>query len=90
VKKADWLLHHADAPAHTSLIVREFLTKNNITTIPHPAHSLDLAPRNFYAFPKMKLRLKGRRFISIDEIQAKPQQVLNMLMPADFNECFQK
>jgi hypothetical protein len=37
-------------------------------------------------FPKMKLRLKGQRFISIEEIQAKPQQVLNMLTLADLNE----
>jgi hypothetical protein len=37
----------------------------------------------------MKLRLKGRRFVSIKEIQAKSQQVLNTLTPADFNECFQ-
>jgi len=41
-------------------------------------------------FPKIKLRLKGRRFVSIEEIQAESQQVLNMLTPADFNECFQK
>jgi hypothetical protein len=36
----------------------------------------------------MKLRLKRRRFVSIEEIQAKSQQVLNTLTPADFNECF--
>ena len=37
----------------------------------------------------MKLRLKGQRFVSIEEIQAKSQQVLNTLTPADFTECFQ-
>ena len=26
-KNGDWLLHHDNAPAHTSLVVREFLTK---------------------------------------------------------------
>jgi len=41
-------------------------------------------------FPKIKLRLKGRRFVSIEEIQAESQQVLNTPMPAGFNECFQK
>jgi hypothetical protein len=34
--------------------------------------------------------MKGRRFVSTEEIQAELQQVLNMLRPADFNECFQK
>ena len=38
----------------------------------------------------MKLRLKGQRFASIEEIQAKSQQVLNTLTPADFSDCFQK
>jgi hypothetical protein len=36
-KNENWLFHHDNAPAHTSLVVREFLTKNNVTTVPHPA-----------------------------------------------------
>jgi len=89
-KNGNWLLHHDNAPAHISLVVREFLTKNNVSTVPHPAYSPDLAPCNFYVFPKMKLRLKGRRFASIEEIQAESQQILNTLTPADFSECFLK
>jgi hypothetical protein len=84
------LLLHDSAPAHTSLVVRGFMTKNNMTTVRHPAYSTDLALCNFCVFPKMKLWLKGRRFISIEEIQAESQQVLNTLTSADFNECFQK
>ena len=61
-----------------------------MTTVPHPAYSPELAPCDFYVFPKMKLRLKGRCFVSIEEIQAESQQVLNTLTLADFNECFQK
>ena len=37
----------------------------------------------------MKLRLKGRRFASIEEVQAESQQILNTLTPAYFNEWFQ-
>jgi histone-lysine N-methyltransferase SETMAR len=78
-KNGDWLLHHDNASLHTSLDVREFLTKNNMTTVPHPAYSPDLAPCDFYVFPKMKLWLKGWRFVSIEDIQAESQQVLNTL-----------
>jgi hypothetical protein len=35
-KKNNWFLHHEKAPAHTSLVVRQFLTSKNITVIPHP------------------------------------------------------
>jgi hypothetical protein len=39
--------------------------------IPHPPHFPDLAPCEFFLFPKMKLKLKGLRFDTIiDEIQA--------------------
>ena len=61
-----------------------------MTTVPHPANSPDLAPCDFYMFPKMKLQLKGQCFVSIEEIQAELKQVLNTLTPADFSECFQK
>ena len=32
-------------------------------------HSPDLAPRNFWLFPKLKSSLKGKRFQTIDESQ---------------------
>ena len=88
-KMGDWLLHHDNVPTHTSL-VGEFLTKNKMTTVPHPAYSHHLAPCNFYKFPKMKLWLQARHFVCNEEIQAESQQVLNTLIPADFNECSQK
>jgi histone-lysine N-methyltransferase SETMAR len=35
-KKNNWFLHYDNAPAHTSLVVRQFLTSKNVTVIPHP------------------------------------------------------
>jgi hypothetical protein len=61
-----------------------------MTTVPHPAYSPDMAPCYSYVLPKMKLQLKGQGFVSIEEIQAESQQVLNTMKSADFNECFQK
>jgi hypothetical protein len=89
-KNGNWLLHPDNAPAHTSFVVREFLIKNNVTTVPHPAYSADLALCDFYVFPKMKFRLKGRRFASIEEVQAESQQILNTLTPAELSEFFEK
>jgi hypothetical protein len=37
--------------------------------IPHPPYSPDVAPCNFFLFPKMKLKLKGCRFDTTEEIQ---------------------
>jgi len=38
----------------------------------------------------MKLKLKGCRFDTIEEIQAEPQRVLDTLIGKDFQEAFQK
>jgi hypothetical protein len=38
----------------------------------------------------MKLKLKGRQFDTIEEIQAESQRVLDTLTEKDFQEAFQK
>ncbi|UYV68865.1 hypothetical protein LAZ67_6001340 [Cordylochernes scorpioides] len=60
-KNKNWLLHHNNAPAHTSLLVRDFLAKNNILMMPQPPYSPDLAPCDFFLFPKLKRPMKGRQ-----------------------------
>jgi len=83
-----WLLHHDNAPAHAALLTRWFLSDNNMTVVPHPPYSPDLAPSNFFLFPKLKMELKGRRFQTVEEIQTESQAVLNTLWKNDFQECF--
>jgi hypothetical protein len=38
----------------------------------------------------MKMKLKGRRFQTLEEIQAESRAVLNTLRENDFQECFKK
>jgi hypothetical protein len=61
-----------------------------MAVIPHAPYSPDLAPCHFFLFPKMKLKLKGRRFDTIEKIQAESQRVLDSLKEKDFQEAFQK
>jgi hypothetical protein len=37
--------------------------------VPHPPNSADLAPCDFALFPKLKMKLKGRRFETVSDIQ---------------------
>ena len=83
------VIHHDNAPAHRSFKVSQFLAKNNMTVIPHPAYSPDLAPCDFFLFPKLKLRMKGRTFDTIEEIQEESQRVLDTIPKRDFQCCFQ-
>lgn len=84
-----WLLHHDNAPAHTALSVRRFLTSKQVTCLEHPPYSPDLAPCDFWLFPKMKAVLKGRHFASVEDIKGAVTQQLRDLKEEDFVECFQ-
>ena len=39
------------------------------TALQHPPYSPDLAPCDFWAFPKLKAQLRGKRFSSDDEVK---------------------
>jgi hypothetical protein len=45
--------------------------------VPQVPYSPDLAPSDFLLFPNMKIRFKGRRFDTVEKIQAEMQTVLN-------------
>ena len=57
-------LLHDNAPAHTFAIVTAFLKKEKVTVLPHLPYSPDLAPCDFFLFPKLKAFLAGRKYQS--------------------------
>ena len=81
-----WLLHHDNAPADAALLTRRFLTDNNMTVMPHPPYSPDLAPSKLFLISKAEIKLKGQTFQTFEEIQAESQNVLNTLRENDFQE----
>jgi hypothetical protein len=84
------MLHHDDAPSHTSVFTQQFLAIYKMSVIPHQPYSPDLAPCDFFLSPKMKLKLKGCCFDTTEEIQAKSQRVIDTLTEKDFQKAFQK
>jgi hypothetical protein len=58
--------------------------------VPHPSYSLDLAPADFFLFPKLKTTLKGRRFQTIEEIQENALRELRAITESAFQEAFQQ
>ncbi|UYV79212.1 hypothetical protein LAZ67_17001536 [Cordylochernes scorpioides] len=88
-KNKIWLLHHDNAPAHTSLLVRDLLAKNNTLMMPQPPHSPDLAPCDFFLFPKLKRPMKGRRYATLDEIKTASKEELKKIFKNYFLKCFE-
>ncbi len=54
-----WVLHHNNAPLHMSHVVADRLAKNGTTQMLHSLYLPDMAPHDFWAFPKVKKVLKN-------------------------------
>jgi len=83
---------HDNAPAHRSVLVKDFLAENNITTLEHPSSSSDLAAADFYLFPQLKSAPKGRcwRFCDNKDIIKNAIKELQRISQYGFQECFQQ
>ena len=55
--------------------IRKFLAKNNIAVLEQRPCSPDLAPCDFFLFPKLKKAIKGTRFQDSEAIKTGPQQL---------------
>jgi len=69
--------------------VREFLATKQITVLEHPAYSPDLAPNDFFLFPKIKGILKGRHFDDIDDIWSNITATPKAIPQNRFHNCFE-
>jgi transposase len=49
-------------------LVKDFLANNNAPTLEDPPYYPDLAPADFYQFPRLKPALKGRYFCDTVDI----------------------
>ena len=57
-----------------------------IKTVPRPPYGPDLAPRDFWLFPK----LRGCRYETIVEMKEAVTKVIDTLTQEDFHGAFQK
>ena len=63
------IIHHDNAPPHTSLETRMALDRLSLRTLLHPPYSPDLAPSDFFLFPKLKDYLKGNRYETDEDVK---------------------
>jgi len=83
-----WFLLHDSAPAYRSVLIKDFLAKNNVTFLEHPTYSPDLASAYFYPFPRIKSSLKVQRFSDATDITKNATEELKRLLRNGFQECF--
>ena len=80
-KSGQWHFHQDNAPVHNSILVTDYLTKMSIKTVPHRPYSPDLAPCDFWLFPK----LTGCRYETIEEMKEAVTKVIDTVTQEDFH-----
>ena len=66
--RAGVLLLQDNAPVHTAQVAVAEAERCGFELLPHAPYSPDLAPSDFYLFPKLKSHLRGRRFESDNDV----------------------
>ena len=89
-KSGQWHFHQDNAPVHHFILVTDYLTKMGIKTVPYPRYSPDLAPCDFWLFPKVKEKLRGCRYETIKEMKEAVTKIIDTLTQEDFHGAFQK
>ena len=68
----------------------DYLTEMDIKTVPHPPYRPDLAPCDLWLFAKLKEKLRGYRYETIEEMKEAVTKVNDTLTQEDFHGAFQK
>ena len=84
-KLGQWHFHQDNAPVHNSILDTDYLTKVGIKTVPHHPYSPDLAPCDFWLFPK----LRGCHYETIEEMKKAVAKVIDTLTQEDLHGAFQ-
>ncbi|UYV77188.1 hypothetical protein LAZ67_15000036 [Cordylochernes scorpioides] len=83
-----WILHHDNARPHTAHLMTSFLAKNGTQILLQPPYLPDIAPNDFFLFPKLKAVLKGRHFDTRDDIIEKSPLALKSIPKEAYKNCF--
>ncbi len=83
----DWLFHWDNAPVHTAAKVTDFMAARGIKLIEHLPYSPDLAPADYFLFPRIKRELAGLTMIQ-DTIKKSWEGAVKSRTVADFAEAF--
>jgi histone-lysine N-methyltransferase SETMAR len=83
--RKNWLLLHDNALAHHSVLLQEELVKQQVTVLPHPPYSPDLAACNFFFFPLLKEKLLGCRYQLAKEIITATREAYRTFLQISFS-----
>jgi hypothetical protein len=86
--ETSWILHLDNAASHTAMAMQQFLAGEEITLMVQQPYMPDLAPCDFWLFPRLKMGLLGQCFVTLD-IKCMATAGLHTIPKEAFHECFQ-
>lgn len=80
-------LHMDNASPHTLFDTRKFLIQSRTKVMLHPAYSPDLAPSDFWFYPRLKCPLRGIWFENVPALQAAVDKQIGEIASFEFEQC---
>jgi hypothetical protein len=71
-------------------LVKDFLAKNDLTTLQHPTYTPGRAAADLHMFSRLKSALKGQRLCDVTDIIKNATEELKRLPQYGFQECYQR
>ncbi|GFX20169.1 mariner Mos1 transposase [Trichonephila clavipes] len=86
--ESSWCLLHDNASSHTFIVVRRFLTNNNVCVLNHTPYLPALTPCDYSLLPKFKMKLKWCYFEDILTLQVSSTHALQAIPQRDLQQAF--
>lgn len=83
------MLHHDNVAPHRTSNVAAYLKQERVKLLPHPPYSPDLAPCDFFLFPKIKKMLAGKKYNKIEHLSRAVQAVVNSISQEEYYKSFE-
>ena len=74
-----------NASPHTAFLTRQHLANLGWTVLPHPPYSPDLAPNDFWIYPRIKRGLKGRCFATLQDLEDAFDEELGLVCVEEYH-----
>jgi len=77
-------------PHTLHILCSSFLAKHSTAQLQQLPYSPDLAPCDFFLFPRLKKVLKGHQFEATEDIKRNSMKTLLDILKEEFTKCFQQ
>ncbi len=79
-----------NAPGHTAIPTFAAMTETSMKVVRHPPYSPDLAPVDFWFFPFLKERIRGKIFANVPALQDALMVEIGQIPRQMFHDCMHK